>query len=532
MKLATAAEMAAVDRCAAEHCGLTVSELMESAGRCTAAAVGLLLGSPAGRRVALFCGRGNNGGDGFVAARVLLEGGAIPLVYLVGAPEDLRSDARRAFDAARASGVEITACPDASALGAARESALGADLAVDALLGTGFVPPARELAAAAIRLVNSLGIPVLAVDIPSGLSADHGHVTGDAVMAAATVTFGYPKPGLVLHPGARHVGRLWLADIGFPATTESLVAGELNLATAREMAPHLGPRDPESHKGTHGHVVLVAGSPGLAGAAALAARGALRAGAGLVTAALPGSIAPPYLPGLPEAMLLPLPDDAAGTAGRTARALVHERLSRAGALAVGPGLSRSAGSSRLVRELCSLAETPLVLDADALYALAGAGPEAIAGRRTPAVLTPHPGEIALLLGTSAAAVQADRVAAARSCAERFHAVVVLKGSRTVVAPPGGSAWINPTGNPGMASGGMGDVLTGVVAAHLARGMSPLVAALLGVYLHGLAGDLAAAAVGPWGILASEVADRIPAAVRSLQDRDERGEDAKLTLLVP
>jgi NAD(P)H-hydrate epimerase len=532
MKLATAGEMAAIDRCAAGRFGVTVSKLMENAGRCTAAAAVLLLGSARGRRVALFCGRGNNGGDGLVAARLLLEGGALPRVILVGTPDDLRSDARRAFDVARVAGVEIPACPDHSALESARESACSADLAVDALLGTGFVPPARDLSAAAIRLVNSLGIPVLAVDIPSGLSADHGRMTGEAVRATATVTFGFPKPGLVLHPGARHVGRLWLADIGFPAATESLVAGELNLSTERDLAPHLAPRDPESHKGTFGHVVLVAGSPGLAGAAALAARGALRAGAGLVTAALPASIAPPYLPGLPEVMLLPLPDDAAGAVGRTASALVQERLSRAGILAVGPGLSRSAGSARLVRELCSLAETPLVLDADALYALAGAGPEATAGRRVAAVLTPHPGEIARLLGNSAAEVQADRVAAARSCAERFHAVVVLKGSRTVVAPPGGSAWINPTGNPGMAAAGMGDVLTGVIAAHLARGMSPLVAALLGVYLHGLAGDLAAAAAGPWGILASEVANLVPAAVRSLQNRDGRVEDAKLALLVP
>jgi NAD(P)H-hydrate epimerase len=231
-------------------------------------------------------------------------------------------------------------------------------------------------------------------------------------------------------------------------------------------------------------------------------------------------------------MLLPIPDDQPGGAGAPALSLVRERLPRGGALAVGPGLSRSGASARLVRELCDLAETPLVLDADALHALAGAGPQATARRRLPAVLTPHPGELATLLGIGVADVQADRVAAARSCAERFRAVVVLKGSRTVVASPGGPAWVNPTGNPGMAAAGMGDVLTGVIAAHLARGIHPLVAALLGTYLHGLAGDLAVAAIGPWGVLASELADHIPGAVRELQGRVDHAGIGKLSLLVP
>jgi NAD(P)H-hydrate epimerase len=523
VKLATAGEMAAVDRCASECHGVAVAELMERAGRCTAAAAEQLLGPVRGRRVALFCGRGNNGGDGFVAARVLRERGAEASVVLVGDPADLRAEARAAWDAARAAGVGLTACATASALDAARARVSGVDLVVDALLGTGFTPPARDLVKAAIGLVNSLGLPVLAVDIPSGLAADHGRVAGEAVRATATVTFGYPKPGLVLHPGARHVGRLWLADIGFPSGTDDLVAGDLRVTTAGDLAPHLAPRDPESHKGTFGHVLLVAGSRGMAGAAALAARGALRAGAGLVTAALPASIAPVLLPGLPEVMLLPLPDDAAAT--------VIEHLPRVSALAVGPGLSRGDRPARLVRDLCAAAGLPLLIDADALDALAAAGPQTLFQRRTPAVLTPHPGEISRLLGMSVADVQADRIGAARACAGRFNAVVVLKGCRTVVAPPIGPLWINPTGNPAMAAAGMGDVLAGVIAAHLARGMAPLDAAVFGVYLHGLAGDLAVAKAGPWGILAAEVADHIPAAVRSLRNRDDLP-GAQLTLVIP
>ncbi len=529
MKLATAAEMAAVDRRAGECERNAVAQLMERAGLYTTEAAALLLGQVRGRRVALLCGRGNNGGDGFVAARLLRSRGAEVRAILVGAPEDLRPDARQAWDAAQAAGIEPTVLADASSLDAAQADLHDFDLIVDALLGTGFTPPARGLVQSAISLINSCVVPVLAVDIPSGLAADHGRVIGEAVRATATVTFGYPKPGLVVFPGAQYVGRLWLADIGFPPGADSLVAGELQLTTAGDLDSYLTPREPESHKGTFGHVLLVAGSPGLAGAAALAARGALRAGAGLVTAALPASICPFLLPDLPEAMLLPLPDAAHPDGGRDAARLVIDQLSRVSALALGPGLSRGDGPARLVRDLCA-ADLPLLIDADALHALATLDPQSICRRRTPAVLTPHPGELARLIGTTAADVQADRTGAARACAVRFNTIVVLKGARTVIAPPVGPLWINPTGNPALAAAGMGDVLSGVIAAHLARGLPPLAAALLGVYLHGLAGDLAAADAGPWGILASEVADRIPAAIRALLHRNE-APGSKLSLLI-
>lgn len=529
MKIATAAEMTAIDRAAERH-GVAVAALMENAGRCIAEAAKIMVGPVRGRRLALFCGTGNNGGDGFVAARALREEGAVPLVVLVGDPEALRADARRAWDAARAAGIELAACGDPGTLAAAAAAAREAELIVDALLGTGFVPPLRELTAAAIALVNSLGPPVLAVDIPSGLRADGGDADAAAVRATATVTFGYPKPGLVLHPGARLVGRLWVADIDFPPETDALVAGDVRLTTAADLAPLLAARDPESHKGTFGAALLVCGSRGMAGAAALAARGALRAGVGLVTVALPASVAPVFLPGLPEAMLLPLADGGFGAVGPDAAAAVVEQLPRTACLAVGPGISRSAASADFVRVLCAAAAGPLVLDADALHALSGTGARAFDGRSAPPVLTPHPGELARLLGTSAAAVQADRVAAARTCAARFGAVVVLKGARSVIAPPEGPAWVNPTGNPAMAAAGMGDVLTGVIAAHLARGMAPLSAALLGTFLHGLAGDLAAP--GPWGLLASEVADGIPAAVLSLWSRRDAAPRSKLDLVIP
>jgi NAD(P)H-hydrate epimerase len=531
VKIASARAMSAVDRHAAERCGVPVAALMEEAGRRVTEAAGLLLGGLAGRRIALFCGRGNNGGDGFVAARLMREAGAHALAALAGPRAELRPDARDALAGAERAGVACVACAEEASLAAFAVRAAGADLVVDALLGTGFTPPARGLAAAAIRGINRLGRPVLAVDLPSGLAADDGRIGGDAVRATATVTFGYPKRGLVEYPAAALAGRLWCGDIGFPHEADGVVPGDLNLLTPADLAPQLAPRDPQCHKGTCGHVLLLAGSRGLVGAAALAARGALRGGAGLVTVALPASIAPPLLPGLPEAMLLPLPDGGLGTVGPAAAEPLRERLAGARSLAIGPGLSRTAESAALVREIARTATVPLLLDADALHALAVPPAPPTSWRAGPAVLTPHPGEAALLLGTNAAAVQEDRVAAARRCAARYGAVVVLKGARTVVAAPEGTAWINPTGNPGMAAPGMGDVLAGLIAAHLARGIAPLEAALLGVHVHGLAGDLAAAAAGPWGLLASEVADLIPLATRRTAEHREDRPHAKLSLLV-
>ncbi len=530
MKIATAREISAVDRCAAENCGVPTAALMERAGARVAEAAAALLGEVRGRRVLVVCGRGNNGGDGLVAARLLLEAGAQPLALLAGEAAGLRPDARAAFAAAERRGVDWLACPDDAAFASVEERARRADLVIDALLGIGFAPPARGVAATAIRFVNALGRPVLAVDLPSGLSADTGRVEGEAVRATGTVTLGYPKLCLLVHPAAGHVGRLWCGDIGLPRETDALVAGHLNLVTPADLAPHLAPRDPRGHKGTYGHLLLVAGSRGLVGAAVLAARGALRAGAGLATVALPATVAPPVLEGLPEAMTLPLPDDGAGAAGRGAAEAVLARLAGVRALVVGPGISSAPGAAELVGRLAAEVGLPLVLDADGLNALAGL-PAPPAWRSAAVVLTPHPGELARLLAATTADVEGRRLEAAREAAERYRAIVVLKGARSVVAAPGGTAWINATGNPAMATAGMGDVLTGAIAAQLARGIPALEAAVLGVHLHGLAGDLAAAAIGPWGLLASDVADRIPEASRRVAADHERRTDRTLSLLV-
>jgi len=530
VRIATAAEMAEIDRLAAAEFGLPVAVLMDAAGRRVASATAALLGGVAGRRVLLFCGRGNNGGDGLVAARLLHGEGASVRAVLAGSRDGLRPAAAGALAAAEAAGAEVLAAADPAALGAAAAGSW--DLVVDALLGTGFAPPARGLAAEAIGLVNALGAPVIAVDVPSGLSADDGRIDGPAVKATATVTFGLAKPGLLLHPATRLVGRLWLADIGFPETLLERVPTRLRLATAGALRPHLAPRDPESHKGTFGHVLVAGGARGMAGAPLLAARGALRAGAGLVTVALPAAVGAPVLEGLPEAMTLLLPDSPEGALAPAAAAALAPALARAAALVVGPGLSRGAEPAAFVREVLAGLAAPAVVDADALAAFAGR-PRELAGAPAPRVLTPHPGELARLLGVDLEAVREDRPAAARSCAEAAGAVVVLKGARTLVADPGGELWINPTGCPAMATAGMGDVLAGMIAAHLARGMHPVAAAVLGAHLHGLAGELVAAGHGPWGILASEVADSVPEAVRRVaagEDGEAEGPDGCALLL--
>lgn len=533
MKLATARETAALDRLAAEECGIPVRSLMEGAGEAVAEAAAALLGEPAGARIVLLCGRGNNGGDGLVAARLLRERGALPLVCLLGALADLRGEPAAVAAAALEAGVPVVEIRGAEELAGIEGSLRGAALVVDALFGTGFAPPARGLAAGAIAVLNRTASRVLAVDIPSGLSADHGRIEGEAVRADATVTFGLAKPGLLLYPAARNVGRLWVADIGFPPGLEARLPLARHISDPAALRSLLRPRDPEGHKGTYGHVLIVAGSTGYAGAAALTARGALRAGAGLVTVGMPSAIAPPALPGLPEAMTLPLPDGGCGVLGVGALEAVLAGLEGKRALALGPGLSRDPDAAAFVRGLLARLGPPVVVDADALAALA-AGASPLPGGDTRAVVTPHPGEMARLLGTSVAEVQGRRLEAAAECARRLGAVTVLKGARTVVAAPEGETWINLTGNPAMAAGGMGDVLTGVIAAHLARGLPPLEAALLGVHLHGAAGDIAARRA-PWGILAGEVADLVPAAARELLAGGPDGEGAqprRLSLLVP
>lgn len=514
MKLPTPQEMAALDQ-RTQETGVPIAVLMEHAGARTADVARRLLEGRGGRRVVVLAGKGNNGGDGLVAARdlagdtrvtALLAG---PAAEFGGGPAaHLASLRQRHIPVVEAAGVTPSDI----------EAALrDCDLIVDALFGTGFHGPARGVPAALIDAANRSGTPILAVDVPSGIDAATGRADPPVIRAAATVTMGLPKLGLVQYPAAACAGRLFVADIGIPEAVIDAAPIRAELIRAAWVDRMVPRRGPDSHKGTHGHVFVVAGARGFAGAAVLTARGAIRGGAGLVTIAMPLSLAAVPTTSLPEAMTLPLPETGAGALGAAAEAVIRDAAAAADGthtvVAIGPGLTTHSEAAAVVRRLVPSLACPLVADADALNALAeDASP--LRDARGPVVITPHPGELARLMGSSVGEIQRDRVAAARSAAASFGAVTVLKGARTVVAAPDGRAGIIPSGNGAMATGGMGDVLTGVVAALLAQHLPPWEAAACAAYLHGLAGDLAAP--GELGLLAHEVADAVPRALAAVR----------------
>lgn len=511
--LATAEEMRRADRRVIEELGVPGLVLMENAGRGAADAVERVLGPVRGRRVAVVAGKGNNGGDGCVVARHLAARGAHVVVWLVARAAEVRGDAAVNLAALRQAGLPVTEVVDEAGLATLAAELSRADLVVDALLGTGLTGPATGLVAGAIEAINRAGRTVCALDLPSGLASDHGRLLGPTVRAALTVTFGLPKRSLYLWPAAGEAGRVELADLGVPRAWlgEGVRVG---LLEAGDLRPWFPPRPPDTHKGRHGHLLVVAGSVGKTGAAVLACRGALRVGTGLVTCATPASQRPVVAAQLAEAMTEPLPETVVLTLGARALDRLLELAAQRDAVAVGPGVGLEPETQGAVRELVRLAECPVVVDADALTAFAGQ-PELLRQARGPRLLTPHPGEAARLLGGSVSDVQADRIEAASRLAELTGAVVALKGAGTVVAEPEGAVTLNPTGNPGLATGGTGDVLTGVAGGLLAQGLPPARALRAAVYLHGLAADLVAAERGPVGYLAGDVAEALPRALRVL-----------------
>ncbi len=490
--LPNAEEMRALDRHAISVLGIPGAVLMEHAGRAVADEVASL--APAGARVAVVAGAGNNGGDGFVCARWLRERGRDVVVLLVAGRPRAGADAALHLDACERAGVRVLPLAGSEGL------VFSAAVVVDALLGIGLRDDVTGELADAIALMNSAPGRVVAVDVPSGLCADTGRARGAAVEADVTVTFGFAKVGLISSPGCARAGRIVVAEIGIPLR----LAGELGIQTtlldAAAAALLLPVRPASGHKGTFGHLLVVGGSAGKLGAGLLAAEGALRAGAGLVTLATAPAVRAACEGRLAEAMVAELDLDAASGAAALLRCAEGK-----GALVIGPGMSPSELAGASLRAALPQLGVPVCLDADGLNHLArnvGAA-TGVAGL----VLTPHPGEAARLLGVTVAEVQTDRVGAARRLAQTTGAVVALKGARTVVAAPDGRAAINLSGNAGMATAGSGDVLAGVVGALLAAGVAPFSAAGLAVFAHGAAGDLARDEEGEAGVIASSITQR-------------------------
>lgn len=496
-------QAAALDR-QTQARGVSAELLMERAGRAVARAAVDLLGGSYGRRAVVVCGKGNNGGDGLVAARHLARWGARVAILALEPLDDLREPASgNASRLIETSSVRVLPFSDA---GLERELAR-ADVAVDAIFGTGFRGFPEDAWAGAIDGLNASPVPVVAVDIPSGVNGATGAVEGEAVRADLTVTFGAAKVGVVLMPGADLAGAVRVVDIGFP---EDLLRSDTFVMEPIDVLRVLPQRPIDTHKRASGVLVVVAGSRGMTGAVRLIAEAAGRMGAGLIQVGAPGSILPIVQAGLVETTFFPLSETGAGTVSRAALEPVLSRLEGADALALGPGLTTDDETAGFVRELVRACPVPFVLDADGLNAFTGRA-EHLSDRKADAVLTPHAGEFARLSGVSTHELAADRLGHTRALAARTGAVTLLKGSRTLVVAPGGEVRINPTGGPVLATAGSGDVLTGAIGAWLARGLGPLDAASAGAYLHGLAGTLAGRELGE-GSLSSDVAAHLPEAV--------------------
>jgi hydroxyethylthiazole kinase-like uncharacterized protein yjeF len=529
MKILTAEQMRRADRLTTERYGVSSLQLMENAGT---RVVEFLRGKHENldrRRICALCGRGNNGGDGLVVARLLAQEGARPVVYLFARPEEVQGDAAVNLKRWEETGGQLQVIASAEDWATARQEVSRAEIILDALLGTGLRGPVEGLLRQVIEDVNQFGrrAEIVAVDLPSGLSSDTPDSPGPVIAARATVTFTAPKLGAVLPPNAERVGQLVVGAIGTPRELldedESL---RLHWLEPGEFRPLALRRRPDTHKGTYGHVLVVAGSRGKTGAAVLAGLGALRAGAGLVTVGTPESVWTVAASCAPELMTEPLVATPAGTvalgaleSGRFVAVLEGKNV-----LAIGPGLSQHPETQQFIRSVVAGCGVPVVLDADGLNAFAGRA-SLLAQRKTPALaVTPHPGEMARLLDMEASEIQANRLEAAQRAARQWNAWVILKGYRTILAAPDDRAFINSTGNPGMATAGTGDVLTGMLAGLTAQfGVAGWEAVLgLGIYLHGLAGDLAAEEVGEAPLVASDLIGAIPLAFAQLLTELGRG----------
>jgi len=540
LKVVTAEEMRRIDRITIERYGIAGAILMERAGLAVASKITELFFqdsdniagaihelSAQGKdnlKIIVLCGSGNNGGDGLVTARILHNQGRDVEVFLAAKPGDLRGDAKINYNAAKKFGVRIL--PVQRFLTYPLPLTPYSCLIIDALLGTGLKKDTRRPVSEVIKKMNELSLPVISIDIPSGISSDTGQIMGSAVRARATVTFGLPKRGHYLYPGAEYSGDLYIEDIGFPYELTSSEKIKVNLPQEKDIISLMPGRPKYSHKGTYGHVLLIAGSKGKTGAALMAAKACLRTGAGLVTIGVPESLVSSLQSRVTEEMLLPLPDKGNGTLSiKSASVILSFLKKRANVLAIGPGLSVDDEISELIGRLIIKAHTPTVIDADGLNAIAGRM-SMLHKCKAPVVLTPHVGEMARLLrgpvvrgqGSEkerVAEIEKDRIGVALSFSRKTGTYLVLKGVPTVIAAPDGNAFINQTGNPGMATAGTGDVLTGMISSFLAQRITPQNASVLGVYLHGLAGDIAAQKKGQHSLVASDLINAISSVVKAV-----------------
>lgn len=508
--------MKKLDHWAMELKGIPPLLLMENAGiRVTQKAREILKNNVRGKSIVLLVGKGNNGGDAMVAARHLYQLGADVKLFLLFSPDNFQGSTLDNWELIKGEQLKWNYLDDENSFYLLKLSLNQCDLVVDGIFGTGFHGNPQEKSARAINIVNDSSSLVLSIDIPSGLDADSGRVGEPCLRADYVITFAWVKRGMVLFPGRKMVGQWNVVDISLPGDILELLETKEYYVTDSLAGRLIPPVDQESFKNTFGHVIVIAGSPGMMGAAYLACRGALRVGAGLVTSCVPTSLADSFDMAFPEVMTRGFAETQERTLASLAWGDIEQLLMNKNSVVFGPGLSTHPSIRDILIKLLENSELPLVIDADGLNVLAS--DTTILTRRTaPVVLTPHPGEMGRLLGISTEEVQADRVGTVSQAADRFQSVVVLKGAATIIGEPGGGIFVNSSGGPALATAGSGDVLAGVIGGLLAQGLNTLEAAVLGVYIHGRAGDKLAGEMGQRGVIAGDIAETIPRALEDLR----------------
>jgi NAD(P)H-hydrate epimerase len=516
MYLVTAEEMQNMDKDTINSFGIPGRTLMESAGRGSYAIIIETFPDISLKKVGIVAGRGNNGGDAFVVARYLMENKINTNIFIIGNKDKIKGDAQANLDLVEKlikenSNSTITEVTDIDALKQHKAKLLHHDIFIDGIFGTGLNSDVRGIYKEIIQLLNNSKKPIFSIDIPSGLSADTGKPCGVCINATATATFGHPKPGHILYPGDKYTGGLEVVDIGIPKHITKKYNPGLNLLENKDIKALFPKRDSESHKGNFGHVLILAGSPGKTGAAALASNAAMRCGTGLVTLGIPRALNASMEPQVTECMTYPLPDDDKGILTESAFDTIMKIAKDKDAVAIGPGIGTDKCTKNLIAMLIKNLNIPVIIDADGLNIIAE-NTEILKDAKSDLILTPHPGEMARLARTTTKDIQDNRLQSARNFCDKFNLTLVLKGANTIISLGDKNAFICPTGNPGMASGGMGDVLTGMIAGFKAQGFSCKNAALAGTFIHGVCGDILSESMAEFGFLASDMVKIIPKAI--------------------
>src|SRR3989338_7076519 len=499
MKIVTAKEMQDIDRIAIDDYGIPGIVLMENAAKGVVASLFKKFPDIKDKKIGIFAGKGNNGGDGLAVARLLTDKGIATKVYLLSKKDMLRGDAKTNLEKAEEIGIKILEITSLDKLEAIKDNIRKKDI---------------------LNFINSLKKIVLSIDIPSGLSSDTGEIIGEYIRADMTVALCLPKIGEILYPAAECVGELDVVDIGIPELIINNKEIKTNLIEEKDAARILPKRKADTHKGTYGHLAVIAGSRGKGGAAALSSISALRAGTGLVTLALPKCLNVSFEAGIPEVMTLHLPDTKEGTIDKSALNTLINFLEGKSAVLIGPGITTNPSTSSLIKNLVKKISCPMLIDADGLNIIADKI-ELLKDKPSPVIVTPHPGEMARMLNTTSKEIQTNRIEASRKLSAEYGIYVILKGARTIVATPEGEVYINPTGNPGMATAGTGDVLSGIIVGFMAQGLSARDSSILGVYLHGLAGDIAAEKLSQTALIARDLIKTFPEAIKKVERFNER-----------